>query len=119
MADRECEAPPKTRQWSYPDRSEHPDDDVFIYGPWCKSCGICYSMCPQGVLTADKAGRPVVSKPEACIACYLCEMLCPDLAITVYKERKVRGGPEGAAATRSTEEVQRGRGTEDAEADDD
>jgi 2-oxoglutarate ferredoxin oxidoreductase subunit delta len=76
------------RAWTYPPRSEHPDADVFVYDAWCKGCGICYELCPTGVLSADRGGRPIVEKPEACIACYLCEMLCPDMAITVYKERK-------------------------------
>jgi 2-oxoglutarate ferredoxin oxidoreductase subunit delta len=80
------------RAWRYPPRSEHPDADVFVYRPWCKACGICYELCPAGVLTADKAGYPVVSNPDACTACYLCEALCPDMAITVYRERGRAGG---------------------------
>ncbi|MBN2565634.1 MAG: ferredoxin family protein [Candidatus Eisenbacteria bacterium] len=83
------------RQWHYPSEDEHPGEEIFIYGKWCKSCGICYSMCPRGVLTSDKAGRPVVSNPEACIVCGLCEILCPDMAITVHKKRKA-GGSQGA-----------------------
>lgn len=85
------------RQWEYPARNSHPDDEIFIYDKWCKSCGICYSLCPKGVLTADKAGRPVVSHPEECIACYLCEILCPDMAITVHKERAKKAARESNA----------------------
>jgi 2-oxoglutarate ferredoxin oxidoreductase subunit delta len=79
------------RQWHYPSKDEHPADEIFIYQKWCKSCGICYSVCPKSVLTSDKAGRPVVSNPDACIACGLCEILCPDMAITVHKKRKASG----------------------------
>ena len=86
------------RAWRYPPRSEHPDAEVFVYQPWCKACGICYELCPSKVLTCDKAGRPVVSNPDACKACYLCEALCPEMAITVYKER---GGGRDPAATAS------------------
>jgi 2-oxoglutarate ferredoxin oxidoreductase subunit delta len=77
---------PDRRKWHYPDQSEHPDDEIYIHAPWCKSCGICYSICPKGVLEGDKAGRPIVAHPEECIACYLCEILCPDMAVTVHKK---------------------------------
>jgi 2-oxoglutarate ferredoxin oxidoreductase subunit delta len=80
------------RAWRYPPRSGHPDAEIFVYRPWCKACGICYELCPTGVLTCDKAGYPVLSKPEACKACYLCEALCPEMAITVYRERAGAGG---------------------------
>ena len=84
------------RKWRYPEQSEHPDTEVYVYEQWCKACGICYSLCPKGVLSADKAGKAVVTDPDACIACYLCEILCPDMAITVYKERKKpAGGKKG------------------------
>jgi 2-oxoglutarate ferredoxin oxidoreductase subunit delta len=79
------------RVWEYPSREEHPDAVVFIYDKWCKACGICYELCPRGVLTSDKAGKPVVTNPDACTACTICEMLCPDMAITVYKKEKNKG----------------------------
>jgi 2-oxoglutarate ferredoxin oxidoreductase subunit delta len=85
------------RRWHYPSREEHPDEQIFIYRKWCKSCGICYSMCPKNVLTADKAGAPVVSDPDACIACGLCEILCPDMAITVHKSRGAGRAGKSAA----------------------
>ena len=85
------------RAWHYPSRSEHPDDEIFIYEKWCECCGICYELCPAGVLSSDKAGKPIVEHPEACTACYLCEKLCPDMAITVYKERRGRTGSAGTA----------------------
>ena len=78
------------RKWHYPGATEHPDDVVFIYEKWCKSCGICYSMCPSNVFTSDKSGLPIVSNPDACTACGLCEILCPEMAITVYKQRPTK-----------------------------
>ena len=90
----------ETRIWRYPPRSEHPDEEIFIYDKWCKCCGICYELCPAGVLSSDKAGKPVVANPDACTACYLCERLCPDMAITIHKERKAKAGPDkGKAAS--------------------
>lgn len=85
------------RKWSYPSAEDHPDEEIFIHRKWCKSCGICYSMCPKGVITADKAGRPVVARPGDCIVCGLCEILCPDMAITVHKKRQGRGAESAPA----------------------
>ena len=50
---------------------------------YCKSCGICYSLCPKQVLSADDEGKPTVVNAEACILCRLCEFRCPDFAIRV------------------------------------
>jgi 2-oxoglutarate ferredoxin oxidoreductase subunit delta len=75
-------------RWQYPPKSDHPDADIFIFESWCKSCGICYTFCPLGVISSDKSGRPVISHPEKCIACGVCELMCPDMAITIYKKRK-------------------------------
>lgn len=53
---------------------------------YCKSCGICYGLCPRGVLAGDEAGRPVVVNAQACVLCRLCEYRCPDFAIRVEAE---------------------------------
>ena len=50
---------------------------------YCKSCGICYGLCPKEVLAADEEGRPTVVNRDACILCRLCEFRCPDFAIRV------------------------------------
>jgi 2-oxoglutarate ferredoxin oxidoreductase subunit delta len=92
---------PDRRRWHYPVASEHPDRDIYVHEPWCKSCGICYSICPRGVLEGDRAGRPIVVHPEKCVACYLCEILCPDMAVTVHKEppsKAKKASGEGEAA---------------------
>lgn len=95
MADEVHKDSDDRRKWHYPDATECPDDAVYVYEKWCKSCGICYSMCPKGVFTSDKSGLPIVSNPDACIVCGLCEILCPDMAITVHKERpKKKTGAE-------------------------
>ena len=98
---------PDRRRWHYPERSEHPDDEIYIYTPWCKSCGICYSLCPHGVLEGDKAGHPIVAHPEKCVACYLCEILCPDMAVTVHKKPRSKSSGStsgGTSATRETDD---------------
>jgi 2-oxoglutarate ferredoxin oxidoreductase subunit delta len=99
---------PDRRKWHYPSRDEHPDDEIYVHAPWCKSCGICYSICPHGVLEGDRAGRPVVAHPEKCVACYLCEILCPDMAVTIHREPRSKAdrdaGGEAAAAGESDDE---------------
>lgn len=61
---------------------------------WCKGCGICVAVCPKNVLELDNKEKAVAVRKKDCIACQLCEEICPDLAITVmvrYVEEKARG----------------------------
>lgn len=53
----------------------------------CKKCGICYSFCPKNVLEKGEDGYPSVIKESECVGCKLCEMRCPDLAITVEETK--------------------------------
>jgi indolepyruvate ferredoxin oxidoreductase, beta subunit len=57
---------------------------------WCKGerCAICVRVCPERCLAIGSADAVVVRAPEACTGCRLCEIFCPDFAITVR-----RGGP--------------------------
>ncbi len=54
---------------------------------WCKGCGICVHFCPKHVLELDSEGKAVAARPEDCIACALCELRCPDLAIDIETEK--------------------------------
>lgn len=49
---------------------------------WCKGCEICVAFCPKNVLEME-GGKVRVARPEDCIKCMLCELRCPDFAITV------------------------------------
>ena len=53
---------------------------------YCKTCGICYTLCPKNVLGSDKSGRPKVVNADACVLCRLCEYRCPDFAIRMLEE---------------------------------
>ncbi len=62
---------------------------ITVNEDWCKGCHICVQVCPRHVLEVDqetylRGFHPVrVAKPEDCTVCQQCELLCPDLAITV------------------------------------
>lgn len=47
----------------------------------CKGCGICHGFCQPKVFTLARDGKPIVSFPERCNACLLCDLRCPDFAI--------------------------------------
>lgn len=55
---------------------------------WCKGCGICAHFCPKNVLEIDEEEKAVATRPMDCIACKLCELRCPDLAIEIMTEPK-------------------------------
>jgi len=57
---------------------------ITIKKEWCKGCEICVEFCPTDVLAMNGAYAEVVNL-EACTACGLCEIRCPDFAITVTK----------------------------------
>jgi 2-oxoglutarate ferredoxin oxidoreductase subunit delta len=58
---------------------------------WCKGCGICMAFCARQVLEMDELDKAVPARPEECVACRLCEMRCPDLAIEVIEEEEGEG----------------------------
>lgn len=60
--------------------------ELQISRDWCKGCGICVAFCPKQVLELDGTDKVVAVRPEDCICCQLCELRCPDLAITVILE---------------------------------
>lgn len=55
----------------------------------CKGCGLCITVCPKNVLEmSDKVNTkghfPVFqARPDDCIHCTMCCIMCPDVAITI------------------------------------
>ncbi len=65
---------------------------IEINQNWCKRCYICVDLCPKqvfakGTKVSPKGGLLVeVRNIDDCSGCGQCELLCPDLAITVEQE---------------------------------
>lgn len=55
---------------------------ILINKEWCKGCGICIEFCPKNVYELIE-GKPYPKREQECIKCKLCELRCPDFAITV------------------------------------
>ena len=60
----------------------------------CKGCGLCVTVCPNGVLAIAKTrlnakGYPPVEaiQPDKCIGCVSCAKICPDLVFHISKDK--------------------------------
>lgn len=58
----------------------------------CKSCELCTTVCPKGIVEIDKTVTnskgyhpAAVSDISQCIACGSCARICPDSVIMVEK----------------------------------
>ena len=65
---------------------------IEIVLDWCKGCDICIKRCPVDAFetsdTLNKRGiyPPKLKEDNDCNYCRLCELLCPDFAITVIPD---------------------------------
>ena len=61
---------------------------------YCKGCELCISACPQDVISLDmdrltpKGYHPASLSGDGCTGCAVCAVICPDAAITVFREVK-------------------------------
>ncbi|MGI6145323.1 MAG: 4Fe-4S binding protein [Peptococcia bacterium] len=60
----------------------------------CKGCELCTMACPVNILVlsqeqANSKGNAIieVTEPEKCTSCARCAQICPDTAITVYRNK--------------------------------
>lgn len=65
-------------------------EPIHFFLRWCKKCGICIAFCPKHVLERKPDGYPYAARPDDCILCGLCDIHCPDYAITVAKKDEFR-----------------------------
>ena len=53
----------------------------------CNGCKTCVKTCFVNVLRWDKSSnKPIVSYPEDCVHCNVCEISCPRHCITVIPD---------------------------------
>ncbi len=75
-----------------------PVEKIIIDEEFCKGCGLCVIACPLKLITLGrkftKQGYPLAQISEEgqvrCTSCAACARMCPDVAITVRKEKKGR-----------------------------
>ncbi|MDA8234477.1 MAG: ferredoxin family protein [Clostridia bacterium] len=64
-----------------------------IFPALCKGCGLCIEKCPKKCIGWSKTlgvyGTPAVGADMAeCIACGICQTVCPDTAIRIDRKEK-------------------------------
>ncbi len=63
---------------------------------YCKGCELCVSACAQEVLRLDndhltsKGYHPVMLFKDGCTGCGICAIVCPEAALTIYREIPAR-----------------------------
>jgi 2-oxoglutarate ferredoxin oxidoreductase subunit delta len=100
------------KHWRKPldsDKYSPPRGLVHLIPDRCKGCAFCVEFCPKEVLEVSdefnsKGYHIPRVKPETdCVACLLCERICPDFAIFIERldeeevaEKKPAKGKKGA-----------------------
>lgn len=69
----------------------------------CKGCELCIGNCPQESLGLSdtinlKGYRFVMLVQDNCTGCSNCALVCPEAAITVYRQKKSAAKRESALA---------------------
>ncbi len=77
---------------------------IYIIKDRCKGCGFCIELCPRKVLefseefNAKGYHPPKAVRPDACLDCNLCEIVCPEFAIFTEPETVKGKGEEGGSS---------------------
>jgi len=78
------------RYWRVPLDADHIEVSrgiVHVVAERCKGCGYCIAFCPRHVLEISPQYNvkgyhpPAVKRPDDCVNCHYCEIICPDFAI--------------------------------------
>ncbi len=70
----------------------------FIDGDRYKGCGLCVTVCPKKVLEISGEVNAMgyfpayQARPEDCVLCTACCIMCPDVAITITETAEDREG---------------------------
>ena len=69
---------------------------IEIFADACKGCGLCIESCPLSLIKiGDRINafgyKSIIhDDPEGkCTACRMCALICPDVAIEVFKLNEV------------------------------
>ena len=87
------------------DQITQPHGRVHIIINRCKGCGFCIKYCPRKVLEfSEEFNRkgyhpPLVVKPDDCVNCGLCEVMCPEFAIWVTPDENNNQAANAEAKT--------------------
>jgi 2-oxoglutarate ferredoxin oxidoreductase subunit delta len=60
----------------------------------CKACELCLESCPQHVIGLNaeiitpRGFHPAHLIKDECTGCGICSLVCPEAAITVYREKR-------------------------------
>ncbi|MGI6045439.1 MAG: 4Fe-4S binding protein [Eggerthellaceae bacterium] len=65
---------------------------IAVDDHFCKGCGLCVDACPQKIIELDmstiteKGYHPAhCIDYDKCTGCTFCALMCPDVAITVWR----------------------------------
>ncbi len=81
---------------------------VVFFEERCKGCMLCTTVCPKKIIAKaprfNGQGYQVVEVADmyACTGCASCGLICPDVAIRVFREKTP---PEKSKSPRAEERV--------------
>ena len=69
---------------------------ISIDREYCKGCYLCISVCPNNIISISESlnqqgyypaeMKENTNSDKKCVACARCAIICPDIAIEVYRE---------------------------------